>query len=266
MDVLDKTGVADNTLVIFTSDGGAGFPRAKTHNYNAGAQVPFIVRWPGKIKSGLRSKELVSVIDIVPTVYDACGLEIPGNLPGASVLPLCRGEQVEWRDVVFTEHTAHCPHQYFPRRTAFDGRYLLIWNLEGGSRENPFPYGDIRSKVIFDMVQQNKEGSAIDGAMDRALEPPLFELIDLQNDPAELTNLADNPEYAPVVERLKKRIVAWQEETADPLRIPENLKMMSQWHDELAATEEPKDERGRPPFVQHDYVRPKYEKLRRELK
>jgi N-sulfoglucosamine sulfohydrolase len=266
MQALEKTGVKDNTLVIFTSDGGAGFPRAKTHNYNAGAQVPFIVRWPGKIQSGLRRDELVSLIDIFPTILDACGLPISGNLPGASVLPLCRGENPDWRDVVFTEHTAHCPHQYFPRRAAFDGRYLLIWNLEGGTRENPFPEGDVRSKIIIDLVHQKLKGSEISGAMSRAVAPPEFELIDLQNDPAELRNLADNPEYAPVLEKLKMRIHGWQEETADPLRIPENLKLMSEWHDELAATEEPKDARGRPPFVQHDYVRPRYENLRRSLK
>jgi N-sulfoglucosamine sulfohydrolase len=266
MDVLKKTGAADNTIVVFVSDGGPGFPRAKTHNYNAGAQIPFIVRWPGKIKSGLRREELVSVIDIVPTVLDACGLPVPETLPGASVLPLCRGENPEWRDVVFTEHTAHCPHQYFPRRTAFDGRYLLIWNLEGGVRENPFPEGDVHSKVVMDLVQQKLEGSDIAGAMSRAISPPEFELIDLQNDPAELRNLADNPEYAPTLERLKKGIQSWQVETSDPLRFPENLNLMSEWHDELAATWEPKDDRGRPPFVQLDYVRPRYEELVKKLR
>jgi len=266
MEVLERTGKADNTLVIFTSDGGAGFPRAKTHNYNAGAQIPFIVRWPGKIKAGQQREELVSLVDIFPTILEACGLPPPGNLPGASVLPLCRGESIDWRDVVFTEHTAHCPHQYFPRRAAFDGRYLLIWNLEGGSRKNPFPEGDVRSKVIIDLVHQKLPGSEMAAAVDRAIAPPEFELIDLQNDPAELRNLADNPEYAPLLEKLYQRIQRWQEETADPLRIPENLKLMSAWHDELAATEEPKDARGRPPFVQQDYVRPRYEELLRRLK
>jgi N-sulfoglucosamine sulfohydrolase len=257
--------MADNTLVIFVSDGGPGFPRAKANNYNAGTHIPFIVRWPGKMKTGLQLDELVSVIDIVPTVLEACGLPVPENLPGASVLPLCRGEKVEWRDVVFTEHTSHCPHQYFPRRTAFDGRYLLIWNLEGGSRKNPFPEGDVRSRVIIDLVEQKMAGSEIAAAMARAIEPPEFELIDLQNDPDELRNLADNPEYAPTLEKLKKRIQAWQEETSDPLRIPANLKLMSDWHDKLTSTLEPEDERGRPPFIQRDYVGPRYKELMDKL-
>ncbi len=265
MDVLEKSGAAENTIVIFVSDGGPGFPRAKTHNYNAGAHIPFIVRWPGRIKSDLRRGELVSVIDIVPTVLEACGLPVPENLPGASVLPLCRGENPQWRDVVFTEHTSHGPHQYFPRRTAFDGRYLLIWILEGGARKNPFPEGDVRSRVIMELVQEKLDGSDLTGAMIRAMAPPEFELIDLQNDPAELRNLADNPEYASTLERLKKQILGWQEKTGDPLRLPENLQLMSEWHDELAATRDPKDERGHPPFVQLDYVRPRYEELVKKL-
>jgi N-sulfoglucosamine sulfohydrolase len=193
-------------------------------------------------------------------------MERPSGLPGASLLPLCRGENVPWRDAVFTEHTAHCPHQYFPRRAVFDGRYLLIWNLEGGKgRKNPFPEGDTRSRVVMDMIKQKMPGSELDQAIDRAVEPPEFELIDLQNDPAELVNLAALPEYQPLVAKMKSRIQQWQAETGDPLRIPENLRLMGQWHDELAATQEPKDERGRPPFVQLDYVKPRYEALMKQL-
>jgi N-sulfoglucosamine sulfohydrolase len=264
-EALQKVGKDSNTLIIFISDNGSGFPRAKTHNYNAGTQTPFILRWPGKVRAGSARNELVSVVDILPTILDACGMERPSGLPGASLLPLCRGENVPWRDAVFTEHTAHCPHQYFPRRAVFDGRYLLIWNLEGGSRKNPFPEGDVRSKVIIDLIGQKMDGSALDQALDRAIAPPMFELIDLHNDPAELVNLADNPEYAPMVEALKKRIQGWQKETADPLRIPENLKLMSTWHDELTATEEPKDAKGRPPYVQIEYVKPRYESLMKQI-
>jgi ribonuclease D len=119
--------------------------------------------------------------------------------------------------------------------------------------------------VIIDLVEQKMAGSEIAAAMARAIEPPEFELIDLQNDPDELRNLADNPEYAPTLEKLKKRIQAWQEETSDPLRIPANLKLMSDWHDKLTSTLEPEDERGRPPFIQRDYVGPRYKELMDKL-
>jgi N-sulfoglucosamine sulfohydrolase len=265
LQVLADLGKADNTLVIFTSDNGPGFPRAKSHNTWVGTRVPLIVRWPGHATGGMRMEQLVSFVDLAPTLLEAAGVPIPENLPGRSFLPLLRGEATAWRTHVFTEHTAHCPNQYFPRRAVTDGRHLLVWNLEGGKRGNPFPMGDARSEVIMDLIAKTMPGSDLAKAIERAKNPPEFELIDIQNDPAELHNLADNPEYAPILADLKERIQHWQEETNDPLRDPATLAKVSRWHDELNALEEPKDNKGRVPALQEHFVSPRYQELLKSL-
>lgn len=261
MEVLERTGTAEDTLVIMLGDNGAGFPRAKGCNYNASTQTVFLVRWPARIAAGQVRDELVSVNDILPTVLDAVGLPIPEHLPGASILPLCQGETVPWRDVLFTQHTSHPPTTYFPRRTAFDGRHLLIWNLEAGRRTNPYAFGDIRSHFVMDLMLAEGPDSDVGKAMARAIDPPEFELMDLKKDPAEFHNFADDPAYAEVLARLQQRLRQWQEATNDPLRIPENLRLMSEWHDNLLKVEEPHDSRGRPLYLRIDYVQPLYRAL-----
>ncbi|AKJ64206.1 sulfatase [Kiritimatiella glycovorans] len=265
MEALKATGHDEDTLVIFVSDGGPGFPRAKTHNYRAGTQMPFIVRWPGRVSPGVQRDELVSAIDIAPTVYEVSGLRAPRTLPGRSLGPIFRGGNPRWRKYVFTEHTAHCPHQYFPRRAVCDGRFLLIWNLLGGERENPYPQGDRTTKIIMDLILEKQPGSDLAEAVRRTVNPPAFEMFDLAEDPGELYNVAEDPKYAGKRLELERVLREWMKNTDDPLIDPAKLKMMTDWHDELLTHEEPKDERGRPPYLQVDYVRPRYKALKKKL-
>lgn len=83
---LHMSGHADNTLVIYLGDHGAQFPRGKLASYESGLHVPLILRWPKKIPAGQVNDELVSTVDLLPTVLAAAGIQLPTNLPGHSLL------------------------------------------------------------------------------------------------------------------------------------------------------------------------------------
>lgn len=227
LDLLKKTAKDDNTLVIYLGDHGAQFSRGKATLYEGGTRVPFLLRWPGHAKAGTVRDELVSSIDILPTVLDATGLEAPGNLPGRSLLPLCRGETPAWRQYLFTEQDGCAPFWTFPQRTVRDGRYKLIATLL-----------DDRPDPIYSAYANQRKAFFVAGASEAevatAPEPvrrgyatwkarrPL-ELYDLQADPHEWVNLAGRPELAEVQQRLLGALHAWQQRTHDPMADPAKL-------------------------------------------
>src|SRR5690606_16634096 len=130
MDVLRKSGKADNTLVIYLSDHGDEMARGKFDVYEAGTKVPFIVSWPDVIKKGKKSDALVSAIDIVPTILDAAGLAVADKrVTGKSLLPLFKNPHMAFRDYLFTEKNATQKRLYFPRRAVRDQRFKLIYSL-----------------------------------------------------------------------------------------------------------------------------------------
>lgn len=214
MDLLDKSGQADNTIMIFVSDNGPPFARAKMTCYEAGLQVPFLVRWPGKAKKGLVCDEFISTIDIVPTLLEAAGVKTPDKLPGKSLVPMLRGDDIVWREYLFCEFTSHDTFNYFPARTIRDRRYKLIHNIAAGKTEINRGKGKGPS-------WKASQGAKLDAKVRKTYElyydPPEFELHDLQNDPHEFVNLAGKAEYAEVKKKLLAKLMQWRKQTNDPL-------------------------------------------------
>lgn len=108
LDVLYNSGLDENTLIIFTSDhgemGGSHKIDGKGYLYEEACNVPFIMVWKGMIQPGqINSSNLISGIDILPTVLDAAGVKIPDELEGRSVLPLAKDKSVPWRDHLLVE-------------------------------------------------------------------------------------------------------------------------------------------------------------------
>ena len=234
---LRGAGKADNTLVMYVGDHGAQFSRGKTTLYEGGVRVPLILRRPGRIRPGTVRRELVSTIDILPTVLEAVGLKGPRNLPGRSLLPLGEGKTVAWREYVFTEKAGSAPFWTFPRRGVRDGRYKLIVSLLQ-DRENPMHDAYV--------TQQNAFFKAGTSAAEIASAPepvrkgyatwkqgPPVELYDLRADPHEWANLAGRPEYADVQKRLLTALRDWQKKTRDPLTDPAKLKMLAEEMDQV---------------------------------
>ncbi len=223
---LEKSGKQNDTLVIFIGDHGAPFTRAKTTCYEAGVKIPFIVRWPGNIQTGLRQSALVSTVDILPTFLEAADIPLPAPVTGESLLALCRGEKVPWREMLATEYTSHAFEHYYPRRAIRDRRFKLIHNLLY-ERPNPVP------SIGPAGLERTMPGSAWRQTYETNVHPPEYELYDLEADPYEMINLASHPDYAVHKNTMTVALRTWQELTNDPLLDREELAALTALHDQL---------------------------------
>lgn len=234
LEQLKQSGRSGNTLIVYLADHGPQLARGKMTSYEFGIKVPLIIRWPAMTGEEQVADELVSAVDLMPTLLQAAGAEVPAGLPGQSLLPLIRGEVSgkTWRKYLFTEYTVHYPHVYFPQRTVRDERYKLILNC---LRDRPNPlmeryifFGrDITRKAILEAPDEVQQAYA---TFER---PPALELYDLQEDPYEYHNLAADPAYAGVLKILREKLEQWQRQTADPLADPEKLRLLTAEHDSL---------------------------------
>ncbi|MCG8451360.1 MAG: sulfatase-like hydrolase/transferase, partial [Pirellulales bacterium] len=240
LSALDQAGATERTLVIYLGDHGAQFPRGKLACYESSLRTPLIVRWPGKIAPGQVQRELVSAVDLVPTLLEAIGLKSLEGLPGRSLLPLVGGAAGEtadlspWREYLFTEYHGHYPPLYFPQRTVRDDRYKLIVNL---LQDRPNPVATVCTSAMHPSYVTAKDVAAGTASTRRAYatwqDPPRIELYDLANDPHEYVNLAEDAEHGPVKERLLQELRAWQVRTRDPLIDPDKLARLTAEHDAL---------------------------------
>jgi N-sulfoglucosamine sulfohydrolase len=212
LDVLEKHGHADNTLIIFIGDHGPPFDRAKTTVYEAGLRIPFLVRWPG-VSRPMKSDAMVSTVDILPTVIDATGAEPAVSMQGRSLRPVLIDPNAEWREYLASEFHMHGP-PFFPRRAIRDHRYKLIHNLRAGEVK---PISKIDGDIGYDLSRESRyDGTDVRRAFDIYADPPEFELYDLVKDPWEFNNLAGQEDHTEVQERLTQALLVWRRQTEDP--------------------------------------------------
>lgn len=210
---LTEQGVVENTIVIFFSDNGRPFPRDKTTLYDSGIRTPLIVRWPVVVKPGTRCKQLVSTVDLAPTILKLANLPVAKNYVGRDFSPLLRGEQVEIRDAIFAEKNWH---DYEDRtRAVRDRRYKYIINHYADLPGTP-PADAARSDTFKEMIRLRADGKlpAIQATCFVAPRP-LEELYDLTTDPYELKNLASDPAHRDTLERLRAEYKLWQRRTQE---------------------------------------------------
>lgn len=183
LDYLDESGLAENTIVIYTSDQGYYTGEhswaEKRWMYEESLKMPFLIRWPGVLEPGQRIEAMIQNIDYAPTLLEAAGVEVPEEMDGRSIVPLLRGgPPADWRDSIYYhyyEHGAHNVPRHYGVRT---DRYKLIHY-----------YTD-----------------------------DVWELFDLEEDPRELMNVYDLPSYSGVVSTMKAELVALR----DKYEVPED--------------------------------------------
>ncbi|MBC9868797.1 MAG: sulfatase-like hydrolase/transferase [Opitutae bacterium] len=216
LQVLEESGKAKDTLVAYFGDHGADMLRGKRTSYEGGTRIPLIIRWPGRTETQLVSTELVSLIDLAPTLLEATGAAPIPNLPGISLIPLMKGLKTEWRTHLFTEFHLHSAHNFYPQRTIRNGRYKLILNLMPGRANPGYPFTNNRFfEDLIATIDQAPE--PIRSAYHNMERPPKFELYDLKEDPHEFNNLAEDPNYSDIRSDLEKRLDTWRHETRDPM-------------------------------------------------
>jgi arylsulfatase A-like enzyme len=203
IDILRKHNQESNTLVVFMGDNGMAFPHGKGSLYDPGLHVPLIARWPGRIKPG-ETSALISGEDIAATFMDAGGAAAPTGVTGRSFFPLLTGGSYTPRDYVFGARLHHGNAGFTAESKAsnFDlsrcvrsQRYKLIYNVTPQMEYWPVDSG--QDPGWQQMLAAHRDGK-LKPEHDRAYfqQPrPVVEFYDLEKDPAELNNLAGNPEY-----------------------------------------------------------------------
>lgn len=233
LDVLEQSGESENTIVIFMSDHGPTFQHGKMTLYDLGLRVPLIMRGPG-IPRGVKREQLVSEMDLLPTLIDVCSLDSDIDYPlhGQSIAGLLRDDtdnSAMGHEFVFAEisNRGPLPNDGMQERSVFDGRWKLIYreNVETAWRQvnadsrqfkvwgnrtyattirlkDRFP---IQFRILAEMDPQNL-GAPV----------PALELYDLSADPHEMHNLATSAEHQLHRVRLMDALRAWVKATNDP--------------------------------------------------
>lgn len=207
LDLLERAGELDNTLVVVTSDNGMPFPRAKATLYEYGVHMPLAISWPSRIKAGRSVDDLISFVDFAPTFLEAAGVDIPECMTGRSFLNLLASEKSgridPSRAYVFSGRERHSHARYdnwgYPSRSVRTDEFLYIRNLKpdrwlAGDPPKFYDVDDGPSKNFL-MEYKEKYPSYFEAAYGKR---PIEELFDIQTDPHCMTNLADDPQYAEV--------------------------------------------------------------------
>ena len=212
LDLLASRGFAENTLIVFAGDNGAALPHGKGSLYDPGSNVPFLVRWPGVVKPGGDSRELISAEDLAPTVLAAAGLQPGEKMSGVSFLPLLKGESHQPRTYLFVERGPHgsapvavnmTNSGYDLSRAVRSDHYKFIYNC------TPWiPYSPVDSAGGVgwkEMTAANDANQLAPGlrATYFTTPRPVYELYDLEQDPSELDNLSGQPQVAAVERSLR---------------------------------------------------------------
>ncbi|MFN4228033.1 MAG: sulfatase [Candidatus Ratteibacteria bacterium] len=219
IDTLKRNKLYDNTLIIFTTDHGLPLPGAKATLFDPGIGILLVIRG-GEFEGGRKIDCLSINIDLMPTILDYLGIEIPKNIQGKSLLPIIRGKSKEIREEIYTELTYHAG--YDPMRSIRTKRYKYIRSFDCRPFYYPPNVDPSFSKEYFKKL----------GYFER-LRP--FEMFfDLEKDPLERENLIGNPDYKEKIEELKEKLLKWMEQTNDPILYgpvfpPENAVISPPW-------------------------------------
>ncbi|ADD07366.1 sulfatase (plasmid) [Natrialba magadii ATCC 43099] len=205
LDALDENGLTEDTLVIFTTEHGIAFPRAKGTCYDAGIEAALVMRYPGVITADERYDELISNVDVLPTVLDLIDVDVPEAIDGRSFVNLITddGDSYAERERIFAEMTWH--DMYNPVRAIRTDRYKYVrsfWHL-------PTVY--LPTDVF--VSESGREVRETDGVPPRQYE----ELYDLRDAPQEDDNVVYEPRYQDVRQDLSRELYEWMDETDDPL-------------------------------------------------
>ncbi|HUT13630.1 MAG TPA: sulfatase [Thermoguttaceae bacterium] len=198
--------VAGNTIVVFTSDHGIPYAGAKWSLRDAGLSVPLILHQPGtSLAGGNVFGQLMSNVDLLPTLLDIVGVEIPENIQGVSFKDLIEGKTDRPpREFVYGQRISHALRDNTGRTIRTD-RYKLVRYFQEG-RSVIYPTDAHPTRVAQHIERPRRNGTR-----------PFVQLFDLQQDPDELHDVAGQPEYAAIVRELSQRLYVWMQEVDDPI-------------------------------------------------
>jgi arylsulfatase A-like enzyme len=203
LDWLDRAGLADNTVVVYTSDQGFFLGEHgwfdKRFMYEESLRMPFLVRYPREVPPGTTSDALALNLDVAPTFCDLAGVPVPGWMQGRSLRPILRGERPDdWRSSMYYRYWMH-----------LDGIHRVQAHYGVRTRRHK-------------LVRYPGHGAGVTGNSDERREPA-WELFDLDADPYERTSVHEDPAYADIVTELTDELTRLQAVFGDTVETPPDL-------------------------------------------
>jgi uncharacterized sulfatase len=218
--VLEDSGQADNTLLIFTSEQGSQFPGCKWTNFNTGVHTAFIARWPGKTPVGKRTDALIQYADVLPTFMQLAGGKADGY-DGSSFHKALTDETAGHRTYVYGSHNNLPEGPPYPIRSVTDGKYHYIRNLLPEEIYIEKHLMGMKSNAALNnpywgswMANANKP--EVYKLIKRYMKRPAEQLFISTEDPYELNNVIDSPEYAKQRAELSAELDRWMKAQGDP--------------------------------------------------
>ena len=216
---IEEDGLAEETIVFFYSDHGAGMPRHKRLLFDSGMHVPLMIRFPKKyrhlapVAPGRTVDRLVNFADLTPTVLNLAGAQIPESMYGRAFL----GENSGAARICTIGARDRIDEQFDTARSIRDSRWLYIRNyMPHRSYNAPSVYPD-RSEIHREITRLAEDGKLTMPAQRQFTSPtrPAEELYDTREDPMQLINLADDPKHAARKKAMNRKLVAWLLEHRD---------------------------------------------------
>jgi len=214
MKMLQNRGMQHDTLVVFISDNGAPFPREKGTLYDTGVRTPLIFHWPGVVPTNSRNRNLISIIDLAPTLLSFAGVAVPSQMQGRDITEGVLDPDLALRDAAFSERNWHDCDEHM--RSVRTPGYRLIVNAYISL---PFcTPGDVSKSPSWRALYRRKdEEDALRPMQARLFQTPRpkIEFYELQSDPWELNNLAGNSDYDEPIMKHYALLSDWMRTTND---------------------------------------------------
>lgn len=234
LEILENTGELDNTIIIVTSDNGMPFPRAKATLYEYGTHVPLAVRWGNKVKGKRKVNDFIKNTDFAPTILEALNMNIPEEISGKSFLNVLLSDKEgmvdEDRNILVTAYERHLYSRPgglpYPVRSLRKDNWIYIknyepnrWPMGSPAFKAPFVgyYGDTDNSPSKTFMLENKDNFNYSTLFNLAFQKrPGEELYNLDSDPYQLHNLADEPLNKNIKKELEQELNRYLEQTDDP--------------------------------------------------
>ena len=228
LDYLDEAGLAENTVVIYTSDQGMLLGEHdyfdKRWIYEESLKMPFLIRYPKEIRPGSVNHDVITNCDFAPTFLDWAGVPAPKEMQGRSFRSNLMGQTpADWPDAMYYRYWMHMAHHYNPAHYGIrTKRYKLV-----------FFYGLTLDAAVSPRDPEKERAASLERGMGPYVPTqPGWELYDCEKDPEEMNNVYDDPAYADVKKELKARLLELKEELGDPdEKYPELMKVREEYWD-----------------------------------
>ena len=216
LEIIEKNGLKENTLVIFASEQGNSFPFAKWTCYDVGVRSALIARWPGEIQPNSIFNSIIEYTDLLPTFIEVAGGTPSDVLDGKSLLNALHGDRQTHKEYAYSLQTTRGINngsEHYGIRSVVNDRFRYILNL---TPEATFKNNITEKETWWNGWEEAAKTDEFAAAMvTKYQHRPAHELYDVVADPYNMNNLADDPQYQETMEQLHAKLETWMKSCGD---------------------------------------------------